>query len=96
MKKRVAAGIALGVVLLSVLTVSVFMTDWDNMNDSPENIPYDGDVVDEDGNIDTSSLNYNLLEKYGPLLIVLAILMFGAMIGGVCVAREEVENDDSN
>jgi NADH:ubiquinone oxidoreductase subunit 6 (subunit J) len=44
----------------------------------------------------TNSLNYALFEKYGPLLLILALLMFGAMIGGVCIAREEVESDDTN
>lgn len=40
------------------------------------------------------SLNYVVFEKYGPLLLVLGIVMFGAMIGGLCVAREEIEKDE--
>ncbi|MCL2031798.1 MAG: hypothetical protein FWG96_00765 [Methanomassiliicoccaceae archaeon] len=60
------------------------------------------DMVDENGNpiyvmvMDPNSLNFALFEKYGPLMLILALLMFGAMIGGVCVAREEVESDDTD
>jgi len=90
-------GATVAVLLLVVLTVSIYETQWDDYmtNDSPENIPFVDDVDDED-NLDESSLNYALFEDYGPLLLVLAILMFGAMIGGVCIAREEVEQDDTN
>jgi len=73
------------------------MTEWDEIvtNESPEGIDFVG-TTDEDGNMDTNSLNYALFEKYGPLLLILALLMFGAMIGGVCIAREEGEHNDTD
>jgi hypothetical protein len=97
MNKKMALGIGVSAVLLAVLVSAVVMTEWDDYttNDSPEEIPFDG-VVDEYGTLDPGSLNYALFEQYGPLLLVLALLMFGAIIGGVCIAREEVEHDDSN
>lgn len=97
MNKRTAIGATVAALLLVVLVSSVFMTNWDNYmtNDSPESIPY-VDVVDDNGNLNTNSLNYGIFVQYGPLLLVLAILMFGAMIAGVCISREEVEKDDSN
>jgi len=97
MNKKVAMGTCVSVLLLAVLAASVVATDWDDYtsNESPESIPFDG-VVDESGTLDPNSLNYALFETYGPLLLVLALLMFGAMIGGVCIAREEVDRDDSN
>ncbi|MFA6805562.1 MAG: hypothetical protein WCQ23_01070 [Candidatus Methanomethylophilaceae archaeon] len=97
MSKKVAIGVAVAALLMVVCVTSVFATDWnDYMNyDEPQDIPFD-DVVDEEGDLDESSLNYNLFEKYGPVILILAVLMFGAMIGGVCIAREEGEQDDSN
>lgn len=92
MNKKVAIGVGVAAMLLVVCAAAVMVTDWDDYmsNDSPESIPFT-DVVDEEGNLDESSLNYNLFEKYGPLLIVVGILMFGAIVGGVCIAREDVE-----
>lgn len=97
MSKRVAVGVAVATLLMVVCVASVFATDWNEyMNyDEPQDVPFDN-VVDEDGNIDESSLNYNLFEKYGPVILILSVLMFGAMIGGVCIAREEGEQNDSN
>ncbi|MDR3283056.1 MAG: hypothetical protein LBS92_05550 [Candidatus Methanoplasma sp.] len=97
MNKRVLGGAVAAAALLAVLIGAVVFTEWDDYktNDSPEGIPFDN-VVDEDGNIDQGSLNYALFEEYGPLLLIVALLMFGAMLGGICIAKEEVENDDSN
>ncbi|MDR1690872.1 MAG: hypothetical protein LBR42_03380 [Candidatus Methanoplasma sp.] len=97
MNKKVAIGIGVSAMLLVVLAASVVATDWNNYvtNESPEGIDFTG-VTDETGEMDQNSLNYALFEKYGPLLLILALLMFGAMIGGVCIAREEGEHDDSD
>ena len=89
MNKRAAAAVALAAGLLAILAVSIYATDWNNYGDI-------SDSVTGEETVDHSSLNYELFEKYGPVLLVLGILMFGAMIGGICVAREEVEKDDSN
>jgi len=97
MNKKVMVGIAAAAMLLTVLVASVAVTEWGDYfeNESPQKIEFVG-PVDDDGNMDTNSLNYALFEKYGPLLLILALLMFGAMIGGVCIAREEVDGDDTN
>lgn len=97
MNKKIAIGICVSALLLTVLAASVIATDWDDYvtNETPESIPFEGDV-DDNGDLDPNSLNYALFEKYGPLLLILALLMFGAMIGGVCIAREENDRDDSN
>ncbi len=97
MNKKIAIGASVTAMLLIVCVGAVFATDWDNYvdNDTPQNIPFTG-VVDDGNNLDQTSLNYNLFEKYGPVLLVLAVLMFGAMIGGVCIAREEGDDDDTN
>ncbi len=99
MSKRAVAAVALAAGLLAVLAVSIYVTDWDDYGDEPKAVPFD-DVVETtatgEETVNSESLNYALFEKYGPVLLVLGVLMFGAMIGGICVAREEVEKDDSN
>ncbi|MDR3205625.1 MAG: hypothetical protein LBT41_00780 [Candidatus Methanoplasma sp.] len=97
MNKRALAGAVTAAALLAVLIGAIVLTEWDDhvTNDSPEDIPFDN-VVDENGDIDRGSLNYALFEEYGPLLLIVALLMFGAMVGGICIAKEEVENDDSD
>ena len=97
MNKKVAIGVGVSVMLLAMLAISVVATDWDDhvTNDSPGSIDFTGET-DASGNMNKNSLNYALFEKYGPLLLILALLMFGAMIGGVCIAREEAEHDDSD
>ena len=80
------------------LSACVYATDWNGLghiNDEMSSIPYGSHdssttdpIYDPSGNLDHNSLNYKVFEEYGPLLLVLAMLMFGAMVGGICVARE--------
>ena len=98
MNNKTVIGLAVSVMLLTVLVASVAATDWSEhvTNDTPGSIDFVGGVDEETGDIDHNSLNYALFEAYGPLLLILALLMFGAMIGGVCIARERGESDDSD
>ena len=97
MNKKIAIGVGIAAVLLVVLAVAVIETEWNDhvTNDSPQSIDFTGDT-DASGNMDHNSLNYALFETYGPLLLILALLMFGAMVGGICIAREESEHDDTD
>lgn len=106
MSKRAAAGIGVAVVLLAVFGACIFATSWDGM-DTQHSIPFNGedgnnassayvDPDDKDQGLKENSLNFQVFEHYGPLLIVLALLMFGAIVGGICIAREENESDDSD
>ena len=98
--KKVAIGATVSVILLAVLVVGIVTVDWNDYtsSDVPESIPdIDPDsIYDENGDLREDSLAYTVFEKYGLVLIPLALLMFGAMIGGVCISREEVEGDDSD
>ena len=96
MNKKIVVGVCVAAALLAVFALGVMATDWStfDMNESPEKIDFSG--IDDAGNINPDSLNYALFETYGPLLLILAVLMFGAMIGGVCLAREESEHDDTD
>ena len=101
--KKVVVGATVSVVLLAVLVIGIATVDWDDYtsSDVPINNPdidTDGpdSIYDENGDLKENSLAYTVFEKYGLVLIPLALLMFGAMIGGVCISREEVEGDDSD
>ncbi len=95
--KKVIIGAVVAALLLVVCVSAIFATNWDNYTtyDTPQEIPFT-EVVDDEGHLDESSLNYVLFEQYGPLLLIVGLLMFGAIIGGVCIAREESEHDDTN
>ncbi len=106
MSKRAGASIGVAVVLLIALGACIFATSWAGM-DTQHSIPFNGgdghdsdsayvDPSDEDQGLKENSLNYQVFEHYGPLLIVLAMLMFGAMVGGICISREENETDDTD
>lgn len=105
MNKHIAIGAVSAVVLCAVLLFGAFGSDWfqgqsdnvaydDEGNPVPQPVPFDPDT--SSGAVSTDSLNYVVFEKYGPLLVVLAVLMFGAIVGGVCIAREETEKDDDS
>ncbi len=105
MSRKAAVGAAVAVVLLAVLVAGIATVNWDDFteNDAPVSLPdistkpgAADSIYDDDGNLKENSLAYTVFEKYGLVLIPLVILMFGAMVGGVCIAREEVEQDDSN
>ncbi len=98
MNKKVAGGVGVAALLLIVCVGAVFATQWDNhmTYDEPQSIPFTNVVDDDTSLLNPESLNYNLFEKYGPVLLIMAVLMFGAMIGGVCIAREESDDDDTN
>ncbi len=94
--KRKAIGVVVAVALVAVLAVGIFTVNWDNYttSDVPVEQPTfptdDGDSIwADDGTLKENSLAYTVFEKYGLALIPLALLMFGAMIGGVCISREE-------
>lgn len=103
MNKRVVLGAAVSALLLIVLVAGVYSVDWDtttpDYDDAPHELPtFSGEgnpdsIWDDDGKLKENSLAYTIFEKYGLVLIPLAVLMFGAMIGGVVISREEVENE---
>ncbi len=98
MSKRAYKGILVAGLLLVVLVGAIMIADFNTANDSPQGVPsfttsHDEDlnIYDGGGNLKPNSLPYAIFEKYGFVLIPLAILMFGAMVGGVVISKEEVE-----
>lgn len=101
--KKKAVGAVVAVALLAVLVIGIVGTNWDDYTSSDEPVEQptfptdDSDSIwDDSGNLKEDSLAYVIFEKYGLLLIPLALLMFGAMVGGVVISREEAEIDDTD
>jgi NADH:ubiquinone oxidoreductase subunit 6 (subunit J) len=97
MTKRKLIGAVVAVFALTVLASAVFATGWGDLtvNDSPERLPT-FDPYEDENEISTDSLTYVVFETYGPMVALLSLVMFGAMVGAICVAKEEVDDDDTN
>ena len=97
MTKRKMIGVVVAAIALTVLTVAVFATGWGGLvtNDSPENLTT-FDPYDANGDLMEDSLTFVLFELYGPMLVLISLIMFGAIVGAICVAKEEVDDDDTN
>lgn len=96
MNSKAAAGIALLVVLMmGAIAIGV---DWEELgydtSDPGDSIPFRPDDGVDVNDYRENSLNGVLFEKYGAIMIVIGALMFGAMIAGVCISREEEDSDD--
>ena len=83
-KKKLLIGIV-ALVVVAGLAASVVSYDW-GMDTGIEKIPFG---LDGDGRLADNSINYQMFEVWGPVLLVLGTLMFGAIIAGVCISREE-------
>jgi len=92
-KKSLMIGIAVAGALLVMLSAVALSSEWNEMNDNgPTEIPF---TLDEDGALIEGSLNMALFEDHGYVLFILALLLFGAIIGGAYVAKEG-DDDDSD
>jgi len=83
-KKAVAAGVILGVSLIVVLILMILNSTW--TGDVIQPVPY--------GTEPGKGLSWALFENYGTLMFVLAMLLFGAIIGGAAIARGEKNEED--
>ena len=96
MNSKVAAGIAVLVVLM--MGAVAVGTDWEELgfdtSDPGEKVPFHPSDSDNAMDYRENSLNGVLFEKYGAIMLVVGALMFGAMIAGVCISREEEDSDD--
>ena len=97
MNRKAAAILAITMVL-AVASIGIF-TEWEDLGtgvDYTEGVPETAIpfTPGEDGELAPNALNKVLFEKYGAVIIVLGIVMFTAMVAGVCVSREEEDSDD--
>ena len=98
MSKRTSVGLLVVGILLAVRVAGIVTTDFQPEYDTPQGLPTfttshndAQDIYDDSGKLKENSLPYAIFEQYGFVLIPLAILMFGAMVGGVVISKEEVE-----
>ena len=83
-KRNVICGI-IAIAVVCGLAASALTYDWD-MKDGATPIPFG---LNADGTLAENSINYVMFEVWGPILLVLGTLMFGAIIAGVCISKEE-------
>ena len=83
-KKGLAAGLV-ALVVVCGLAASIVTYDW-GMDQGIEKVPFG---LNDDGRLEYNSINYQMFEVWGPILLVLGTLMFGAIIAGVCISKEE-------
>ena len=74
-KKNVAAALAVGV-LLVIMIGSISEDSWG---------------LEEINQISFEDLSFTAFETFGPVIFVLAILMFGSILGGIYLAKEDTE-----
>ena len=86
-RKVLALLIALG---MAVILIGGFIAaDW-NTNEEPQSVPF----APEGGVLPTNSINYVLFEDWGPIMIALGAVMFGAIVAGVTLSKEEDEEEE--
>ena len=86
-KKIFAAVVAL--TMAAILIGGFIANEWDT-RDEPEAVPF----APEDGALPHDSINYVLFEEWGPIMLSLGIIMFGAIIAGVTLSREDEEEEE--
>ena len=87
-KRKVLCGI-IAIAVVCGLAASALTYDW-NMKGGPTPIPFG---LDDDGSLAENSINYVMFEVWGPIMLVLGTLMFGAIIAGVCISKEEEKKE---
>ena len=89
MNKRAAVGAIIALVVICGLAASAITYDW-GTDGGPQPVPFG---LDGNGELATNSINYQMFEVWGPVLLILGTLMFGAIIAGVCISREEEKKE---
>jgi len=83
-KRNILIGIV-ALVAFCGIAAGAITYDW-GTDGGPTSVPFG---LDENGELAVNSINYQMFEVWGPVLLVLGTLMFGAIIAGVCISKEE-------
>ncbi|MCL2785622.1 MAG: hypothetical protein FWD81_00140 [Methanomassiliicoccaceae archaeon] len=90
-KRALVPSVVLAVAIMAIFSAAAFSGDWFRDYNAEELHPQEF-APGPDG-LSKDSINYMLFEEFGPILIVLALLMFGSIIGGVYIAKEDEEEE---
>ena len=96
-KRSLIPGVILAVAVMTIFAAAALSGDWfgdgdgGNYNETPMQPQ---EFAPENGTLSPTSINYVLFEEYGPVLLVLALLMFGSIIGGVYIAKEDDSEEE--
>jgi len=90
MNKKTLAGLALGAAMIILLGGMITGSTWQD-DGGMKDIPFgpSDDVPFED------TLNFAIFEEYGAILMIVTLMLFGAIIGAACIAKEEEDNDSN-
>ena len=89
MNKRNAFIAVIAIVVVCGLAASAITYDW-GTDGGPQQVPFG---LDGNGELAENSINYQMFEVWGPVLLILGTLMFGAIIAGVCISKEEEKKE---
>ena len=82
-KKATAAGGILATALIVILGLMIISGGWPGGEITP--IPYGPGP---------GGLSFAIFETYGPMIVVLSMLLFGAIVGGAAISRGEKKKED--
>jgi hypothetical protein len=85
MNKKKAACAIVALAVIGILIASAVTYDW-GVEGGPTPVPFG---LNGDGTLAENSINFQMFEVWGPVLLILGTVMFGAIIAGVCISKEE-------
>ncbi len=92
MSKKAVLGGIFAVAMAAIIIVGVLSVDWEfDKNEEPASVPF---APDDTGNVPENSINYVLFEEWGPIMLILGAVMFGAIIAGVTLSKEDEDAEE--
>lgn len=92
MSKKAIMGGVFALAMVAIIIVGVTTIDWGfETNDEPVSVPF---APEADGSLSHDSINYVLFEEWGPVMLILGAVMFGAIIAGVTLSKEDDDEEE--
>ena len=92
MSKKAVLGGVFAVAMAVIIIAGVLSVDWGfEENEEPASVPF---APDDTGKVAENSINYVLFEKWGPIMLILGAVMFGAIIAGVTLSKEDEDTEE--